>query len=104
MSRANHDIIHTLVKDDWCWWYRKYAPGDTVLEGLECDHKLLKFMELARGIEPPTCGLQNRCSAIELRQLPEFFCGVRVLPSCPFLVKCSGHVLLDIVQGLFALV
>ncbi len=26
------------------------------------------FLELARGIEPPTCGLQNRCSAIELRQ------------------------------------
>ena len=25
-------------------------------------------MELARGIEPPTSGLQNRCSAIELRQ------------------------------------
>jgi integrase len=25
-------------------------------------------VELARGIEPPTCGLQNRCSAIELRQ------------------------------------
>ena len=29
---------------------------------------LAEFMELARGIEPPTCGLQNRCSAIELRQ------------------------------------
>ena|ERR1041385_4182737 len=29
----------------------------------------LKRLELARGIEPPTCGLQNRCSAIELRQL-----------------------------------
>ena len=28
-----------------------------------------EFVELARGIEPPTCGLQNRCSAIELRQL-----------------------------------
>jgi hypothetical protein len=27
-----------------------------------------EVMELARGIEPPTCGLQNRCSAIELRQ------------------------------------
>jgi endonuclease YncB( thermonuclease family) len=26
---------HTLVKDGWCWWYRKYAPEDTVLEGLE---------------------------------------------------------------------
>jgi len=25
----------TLVKDGWCWWYRKYAPGDRVLEGLE---------------------------------------------------------------------
>ena len=25
-------------------------------------------VELARGIEPPTCGLQNHCSAIELRQ------------------------------------
>jgi micrococcal nuclease len=27
----------TLVKNGWCWWYRKYAPGDTVLEGLEKD-------------------------------------------------------------------
>jgi len=26
---------HTLVKDGWCWWYRTYAPGDRVLEGLE---------------------------------------------------------------------
>jgi nuclease-like protein len=24
-----------LVKDGWCWWYRKYAPGDALLEGLE---------------------------------------------------------------------
>ena len=28
-------VNHTLVKDGWCWWYRKYAPGDTVLGGLE---------------------------------------------------------------------
>jgi endonuclease YncB( thermonuclease family) len=27
--------ITTLVKDGWCWWYRKYVPGDMVLEGLE---------------------------------------------------------------------
>jgi endonuclease YncB( thermonuclease family) len=26
---------HSLVKDGWCWWYRKYAPGDAVLEELE---------------------------------------------------------------------
>ena len=24
-----------LVRQGVCWWYRKYAPGDTVLEGLE---------------------------------------------------------------------
>jgi endonuclease YncB( thermonuclease family) len=30
-------VNHTLVKDGWCWWYRKYAPRDTVLEGLERD-------------------------------------------------------------------
>jgi len=28
-------VNHTLVKNGWCWWYRKYAPGDTVLEALE---------------------------------------------------------------------
>jgi endonuclease YncB( thermonuclease family) len=26
-----------LVKQGWCWKYRKYAPGDTVLEGLETE-------------------------------------------------------------------
>ena len=30
-----HQRQSTLVKQGWCWWYRKYAPGDTVLEGLE---------------------------------------------------------------------
>jgi hypothetical protein len=24
-----------LVTRGWCWWYRKYAPGNTVFEGLE---------------------------------------------------------------------
>jgi micrococcal nuclease len=28
-------VNQTLVEDGWCWWYRKYAPGGTVLEGLE---------------------------------------------------------------------
>ena len=26
-----------LVKEGWCWWYRKYAPGDTTLERLESE-------------------------------------------------------------------
>ena len=33
--RDGTNVNHTLVKDGWCWWYRKYAPGDTVLDKLE---------------------------------------------------------------------
>jgi hypothetical protein len=29
------NLNQELVKESWCWWYRKYAPGDTMLEGLE---------------------------------------------------------------------
>jgi endonuclease YncB( thermonuclease family) len=29
------NVKHTLVKVGWCWWYWKYASGDTILEGLE---------------------------------------------------------------------
>jgi micrococcal nuclease len=29
------NLNHDLDKQGWCWWYRKYAPRDTVLEGLE---------------------------------------------------------------------
>jgi micrococcal nuclease len=36
------NVNHTLVKDGWCWWYRKYAPGNTVLEGLEKEARKAK--------------------------------------------------------------
>jgi len=29
------NLNQELVKQGWCWWYRKYAPGDTALEGLQ---------------------------------------------------------------------
>jgi micrococcal nuclease len=29
------DINQELVKQGWCWLYRRDAPGDTVLERLE---------------------------------------------------------------------
>ena len=29
------NVNHMLVENGWCWWYRKYAPGDAVLEELE---------------------------------------------------------------------
>lgn len=31
------NMNHVLVKDGWCWWYRKYAPDDSVLEALEAE-------------------------------------------------------------------
>ena len=30
-------VNHTVVNDGWCWWYRKYAPSDTMLEKLEAE-------------------------------------------------------------------
>ncbi len=29
------NVNQVLLKDGWCCWFRKYAPCDTVLEGLE---------------------------------------------------------------------
>ena len=31
------NLNETLVEDGRCWWYRKYAPDDTVLEKLEAE-------------------------------------------------------------------
>ena len=29
------NINQEFVKQGWCWLYRLYAPGDTVMEGLQ---------------------------------------------------------------------
>lgn len=29
------NLNHELVKQGWCWWYRKYAPTDSNLSALE---------------------------------------------------------------------
>lgn len=34
LSDGTH-VNHELVKDGWCWWYRKYAPKDIELKMLE---------------------------------------------------------------------
>ena len=36
------NVNHELVKDGWCWWYRKYAPGDAELERFEKDAREAK--------------------------------------------------------------
>jgi len=37
------NVNRELVKDGRCWWYRKYAPGDTVLEGLQGEARKGKY-------------------------------------------------------------
>lgn len=36
-------VNQARVKDGWCWWYRKYAPGDTTLERLEAEAREAKI-------------------------------------------------------------
>lgn len=33
-------VNHELVRQGWCWWYRKSAPGDGALEKLENEARL----------------------------------------------------------------
>ena len=34
LSPDGANVNHILVKEDWCWWYQRYAPENTVLERL----------------------------------------------------------------------
>lgn len=36
------NINHELVKDCWCWWYRKYAAGNAEFERLETEAREAK--------------------------------------------------------------
>jgi endonuclease YncB( thermonuclease family) len=36
------NLNQELVKQGWCWWYRKYALGDTVLDELEHEARAAK--------------------------------------------------------------
>ena len=38
-------VNHTLVIGDWCWWDRKYAPENAMLEQLETEAR-----EVQRGL------------------------------------------------------
>jgi micrococcal nuclease len=37
------NVNQRLVRDGWCWWYRKYAPEDAVLEALEAQARDTKI-------------------------------------------------------------
>lgn len=35
-------VNRELVAEGWCWWYRKYAPDDLILGGLEAAARVTK--------------------------------------------------------------
>ena len=37
------NVNHELVRGGWCWWYRKYAPGNTTLQRLEAEARESKM-------------------------------------------------------------
>ena len=46
------------MRQGWCWWHRKYAPGDTVLGGLE-KHAREGRRLVGRSSSYPTVGLSQ---------------------------------------------
>jgi len=67
-----------LVKNGWCLWYRKYAPGDTVLGGLERKHETQR--KACGPIRIP-CRSGSVAEAQPLRQPRE-----RLMPTSPYLL------------------
>jgi endonuclease YncB( thermonuclease family) len=61
------NVNHTLVKNCWCWWYKKYAPGNVTLEGLESEAREAKKGKRSRWccamriISRKVCAEGRRC-------------------------------------------
>jgi hypothetical protein len=50
------NLNQELVKQGWCWWYKKYAPGDTVLARTIHEYLLRRPILLPGGaflVRPP---------------------------------------------------
>jgi endonuclease YncB( thermonuclease family) len=54
------NVNHMLVKDGWCWWYRKYAPLDTELEKLKTNTREAKQGLWADPSPNPPVGLSQQ--------------------------------------------
>ena len=53
------NLNHELVRQGWCWWYRKHASGHTLLEGLEQDARDAKKGLWVDPAPIPIMGLQE---------------------------------------------
>ena len=48
------NLNQELVKQGWCWWYQKYAPGSTTLERLEVEARAVRIPGVLRKARVPT--------------------------------------------------
>jgi endonuclease YncB( thermonuclease family) len=48
------NVNQELVKQGWCWWFRKYAPGSTTLERLEVEAREVRIPGVLRKARVPT--------------------------------------------------
>jgi endonuclease YncB( thermonuclease family) len=48
------NLNQELVKQGWCWWYLKYAPGSTTLERLEVEAREVRIPGVSRKARVPT--------------------------------------------------
>jgi micrococcal nuclease len=53
------NLNHELVRQGWCWWYRKHASGHALLEGLEQDARDAKKGLWVDPAPIPIMGLQE---------------------------------------------
>lgn len=58
------NVNQLLVKEGWCWWYRKYAPLDTELEQLESEARDAKKGLWADPVPVPPWAWRKRIRAI----------------------------------------
>jgi endonuclease YncB( thermonuclease family) len=60
------NVNHELVKEGWCWWFRKYVPKDQVLQQFEPEAK-----EAKKGLwADPNPGASIVVSSSRYRGLP----------------------------------
>ena len=57
------NVNQELVKQGWCRWYRKYAPGNMVLEGLEKDAREALGRDFGLSKPLATVGVEEEAAA-----------------------------------------
>ena len=80
------NVNHMLVKDGWCWWYRKYAPGNVILEELGTKGTRIRLELWAEAYSYPALGLSKNHTYRASLDLPS---GCRHQAAEPDIPRCD---------------